>query len=57
VILLKATISFVTSIGTTDRTESLGYHWNDFHYISYLRIFLKQKSVENIQVSVNCDKN
>ena len=37
--LLKATISFVTSVCLSVRMEQLGSHWTDFHEIWYLNVF------------------
>jgi len=47
--------SVCLSLRPSVRMEQLGPHWTDWHEISRLNIF--QKSVENIQLSVKCDKN
>jgi hypothetical protein len=53
--LRKATISFVMSVCPSVCTEELCSHWNGFHEIWYLSVFLK--SVRKIQVSLKTDKN
>ena len=53
--LLKATISFVTSVRPSFRMENLGPHWKDFEGIWYLSIF--RKSVQNNKSSLKSDKN
>jgi hypothetical protein len=35
--------------------EQLGFHWTDYHEISFLSVF--PTSVEKIQVSLKSDKN
>jgi hypothetical protein len=47
-----ATISFILSVR---RMEQLGFHWTDFHEVSYSKIF--RKSVAKIRVSLKSDKN
>jgi len=53
--LLKATISFITSVCASVRTEQLGSHWTDFHEIWHSTIFWKP--VEEIHVSLISDRN
>jgi len=53
--LLKATISFITSVCPSVRMEQLGSHWTDFHEIWHSTIF--GNLVEKIQVSLISDRN
>jgi hypothetical protein len=53
--LWKATASSCLSVRPSVRMERLSCHWTDFHEI--LRFSICRKSVEEIQVSLNSDKN
>ena len=47
--------SFVTSVRPSVHMQQLDSHWKDIHEIWYLSIL--RKSVDNIQVSLNFEKN
>ena len=53
--LLKATISFVTSVCPSVRMEHLGFHGTDCHEILSLSVF--RKAVEKILFSLKFEKN
>jgi hypothetical protein len=53
--LRKATVSFVTPVSQSARTEQLGSHLTDFHEIRYVKIF--RKYFEKIPDSLKSDKN
>jgi len=50
----KAAVSFM-SVRPSVLTVHLGFHWTDFHAISYLSIF--RKSIKKIQFSLKSGKN
>jgi len=51
----KSIVSFVMSVCLSVHVEKIGYHWTDFHEISYLNI--RRKSAVKIQLSLKSDKN
>jgi hypothetical protein len=51
----NVTLSFAMSVCQFARMEQLCSHWTNFHKICYFSIFLK--SVQNVQVLLECDKN
>jgi hypothetical protein len=54
-LLASSYLSVCLSVHPSVRMEQFGFHWTDFHEISYLRIF--RKYAEKIQVPLKSDNN